>query len=140
MFAFRDFLRRFRAGVPGAPSAVGVPVDRRGELEAELAAIFAALEGSQGEAEALVARARAQAGEVRAAAAEHAQASVAEARARSGAQQSAATAARLNEAAAERQKIVEMGRAEALRIDAAARERIPALAAEVVARVLGASA
>jgi hypothetical protein len=40
----RDWLDRFRpAGGPGAPSAAGVPTDRRAVAAAELAPVFAAL-------------------------------------------------------------------------------------------------
>jgi len=54
----RDFLTRFRpAGSPGAARA-GVPADRSGELNAEVAPVLARLDDTEAERERLIAQAR----------------------------------------------------------------------------------
>lgn len=55
----REFLSRFRpAGAPGAAARAGVPVDRVRELEAEVLPVLKLLDGTQGECERIVGRAR----------------------------------------------------------------------------------
>jgi vacuolar-type H+-ATPase subunit H len=55
----RDFLTRFRpAGSPGAAARAGVPADRSGELEAEVAPVLARLDDTEAEHERLIAQAR----------------------------------------------------------------------------------
>jgi hypothetical protein len=92
----RDLLYRFRpTGTPGAATAAGVPVDRRGDLAAELEPLFSRLEATgrqcaqileQGRRDAAVTRSRAEdrAGAVLSAAAHHAEAERAAAAARVG--------------------------------------------------------
>jgi vacuolar-type H+-ATPase subunit H len=64
-----DFLRRFRPVVaPGRPARAGVPADRVAERTAELAPIFEGLQDREHAAQRLVADARADADERRAAA------------------------------------------------------------------------
>jgi hypothetical protein len=60
----RDFLSRFRpAGAPGA-AAIGVPADRRRELEAEVGPVLALLAGTDAECGRIVAQARRDAGQL----------------------------------------------------------------------------
>jgi hypothetical protein len=92
----RDLLYRFRpTGTPGAATAAGVPVDRRGDLAAELEPLFSRLEGTgrqcaeileQGRRDAAATRARAEdrAAAVLSAAAHRAEAERAAAAARAG--------------------------------------------------------
>ena len=126
MFDLFWFLRRFRGG----------GVDGRAELEAELAVGFDLLEEPQREADALVAQAKAEAERRRSSAAEQAAQLVAQAHADAPAEQSKAAAVRLARAEVERGPLLEAARAEAARIDQVARERLPALIAEIVNRIL----
>jgi len=65
----RDFLTRFRpAGSPGAAARAGVPADRSGELESELATVLALLADTEAERERLITQARRDAEQVVAAA------------------------------------------------------------------------
>jgi hypothetical protein len=62
-----DFLSRFRpAGAPGA-AAIGVPADRRRELEAEVGPVLALLAGTDAECGRIVEQARRDAGQLAAA-------------------------------------------------------------------------
>jgi len=133
---FGEFLRRFRGGVPGAPSAAGVPVDRRAELAAELAPVFDALEGQQRTAVAIVAGAAADAERRRTAGAAQTADLVAQARADAAAEQAAAAAERHARSEAERRAVLAAAVAEAARVDAAAGERVPVLVDALVRRVL----
>ncbi len=77
----RDLLQRFRpAGAPGAATATGVPADRGEERAAELAGIFAAVEGAVADADRIRGVAVAEAQRRRERAREQAVASVAQAR------------------------------------------------------------
>ncbi|MGA2392357.1 MAG: hypothetical protein ABSH03_03275 [Candidatus Lustribacter sp.] len=136
MFAFGRFLRYFQGGVPGAPSTAGVPVDRRSELEAELAPVFAALEGAQREAQTLTAQAQADAERMRADATDRARRRVDDARAAAAADQAATATEQLERAQAEAGRIVAAGAAEADRIDRAVQAGAPPLVSELVGRVL----
>jgi hypothetical protein len=61
----RDFLTRFRpAGSPGAAARAGVPADRSGELEAEVAPVLARLDDTEAEHERLIAQARREAEQI----------------------------------------------------------------------------
>ena len=136
MFAFGSLLQRFRGGVPGAPSAAGVPADRRAELDAELAPVFAALAPTERELDGLLDDARVQAERLGAAAREKALDLVAEAQAGSAAEQSATAAAELARVQVERGALIDSAAAEAARIDRVAAERVPVLVAEIVAGIL----
>jgi cell division septum initiation protein DivIVA len=132
-----EFLRRFRFHVvPGAPAAVPAPADRAGELEAEVAPIFAALEEAQRDARAIVADAERDAAAGRARAVEHGQRLIADARAGCAAARAAAAELLLADADRERDRLLADGRAEANRIARVAAERMPALIDDVVRRVL----
>lgn len=136
MFAFGGILRQFRGGVPGAPTPAGVPVDRRAELEAELAPVLARLDGAQSEAGAIVAAARVEAELRRARATATAVQLVANARAAAAMEQQRATEARLAGADAERQALLDAAQVEAERINRAAQDRVPSLVTELAARLL----
>lgn len=128
-----DILRRFRPAVaPGPAAPAGVPVDRVAEAEAELAAVFAALEPAVAEAQAMRGRAGRDAAERRRAAAEEAERIVADARASVDAVRAAAAAARLAALDEERAALDEEARVEAERVARVAGERLPAIVARVV--------
>jgi len=132
-----DFLRRFRFHVvPGAPAAVPAPADRAGELEAEVAPVFAALEETQRRAAAIIAESERDAAADRASAVEHGQRLLAVARAGSAAARADAAGQRLADADRERERLLADGRVEADRIARVAAERMPALIDDVVRRVL----
>lgn len=89
----RDVLQRFRpSGAPGAATAAGVPVDRTGELAAELEPVFALLAETERECATLLDRAREEEAAIRARDAERARSIVATGRARLDAERAAATA------------------------------------------------
>ena len=136
MFAFGGILRQFRGGVPGAPVSAGVPVDRRAELEAELAPVLARLEQPQREADAIVAAARAEVDRRGALATEAAAQLIAHARASAAAEQSRAAAEHVAEAEAQRDALFKVAVAEAERIDRASEQRVPSLVTELAARLL----
>jgi vacuolar-type H+-ATPase subunit H len=65
----RDFLARYRpAGSPGAAARAGVPADRSGELESEVAPVLALLADTEAERERLITQARRDAEQIVAAA------------------------------------------------------------------------
>ena len=136
MFAFGGILRQFRGGVPGPPVSAGVPVDRRAELEAELAPVLARLEGPQREADAIVSAAGAEAERRRTAALEAATQLVAQARAAARGERLRAASDRLAGAESERRSILEAAAAEAERIDRTAQDRVPSLVTALAARLL----
>jgi vacuolar-type H+-ATPase subunit H len=106
----RDFLTRFRpAGSPGAAARAGVPADRSGELEAEVAPVLALLEDTEAERDRLIGQARHDAEQIVAAA-------------RSAADAIAADAARRAEAVREQatQQVVAAARQQAARTTQAA--------------------
>ena len=136
MFAFGGILRQFRGGVPGPPVSAGVPVDRRAELEAELAPVLARFEQPQREADSIVSAARAEAERRRTAAVEAATQLVAQARAAAQGERLRAASDRLAGADSERRSILEAAAAEAERINRTAQDRVPSLVTELAARLL----
>ncbi len=136
--AASGILRRFRFhGVPGAPSAVGVPVDRAAEIAVELAPVLAALDETQRRAGQIVAGAGAQAARRRAGALAEAGRLVAEARAGAEVARATALAEGLATAEEERLRLLDAGRAEADRVATASDSNLGPLAEEVVRRALG---
>lgn len=134
----RDFLDRFRpAGAPGAAARVAVPVDRRGELEAELAPVLALLDGVDAECARVVAEARRDAGQITAAAREEATAILGDADRRSGAARKQAVQEALALARAEAADAVASARREARQVRELAGQRIPALVGKAVDLVRG---
>ena len=136
VFAFRRFLSRFRGGVPGAPLRAGVPLDRRAELEAELAVVFDLLEAPQREAAAIVSEAQAEAARRRSRAAEEAAQLIAQADHDAGAEQSAAAASLSAKAEIEGRSFAAAAQTEADRIERTARERAPAVIEQLAGRIL----
>lgn len=133
----RELLRRFRFhGVPGAPVAAGVPVDRGAQFEAELAPVFSALEDAQHHAEDLVAAATREAARLRADAAERGHRLVTDARAHASGARSDAAQAVLTRADGERMALLAAARTEVDRIDLVAAERTPTVVEHVVRWVL----
>ena len=89
----RDVLHRFRpSGAPGAATASGVPVDRAGELAAELEPVLALLEETEQECAAELERAGLEAAATRARDAERVAAVLASGRARVEAERASAAA------------------------------------------------
>ena len=132
-----DFLRRFRVHVvPGAPAAVPAPADRAGELAAEVAPIFAALEEAQRDAAAIISAAERDAAADRASATAQGQRLIAAARAGVAVARADAAGQCLANADRQRERVLADGRAEADRIRRVAAERMPELIDEVVRRVL----
>ena len=137
MAAVGDILRRFRFhGVPGAPSAVGVPPDRPAEVERELAPVFAALEGAEATAAAIVERALRAADRRRAEATAAATRTVREAAGKVAAARAEATAATMQAAEPARNEVLTAARTESDRVAIQVAERVPALVEAVVAHVL----
>jgi len=131
----RDYLDRFRpAGAPGA-GGTAVPADRSRELEAELTAVLALLDGVHAECADVVARARRDAERIVAAARGEAAAVAdgADRRARTAREE----AAREVLAAARAEAVGTVARADqqASRIRDRARQRIPAMAGRAVGLV-----
>jgi hypothetical protein len=87
----RELLDRFRpAGAPGAPSAAGVPADRRRDVIAELEPVFARLVDVERECDALREQAEQDAAAIRQRGADDARAVLAAAETRSAAERAAA--------------------------------------------------
>jgi len=132
----RDFLTRFRpAGSPGAAARAGVPADRSGELEAEVAPVLARLDDTEAEHERLIAQARRDAEQIVAAARSAADAIAADAnqRAETAREQAAhqvVTAARKQAA-----RTTRAATQQAALIRELARQRSPALVSRIVGMI-----
>jgi vacuolar-type H+-ATPase subunit H len=132
----RDFLTRFRpAGSPGAATRAGVPADRSGELEAEVAPVLARLDDTEAERERLIAQARGQAEQIVAAARSAADAIAADAAQR--AETVREQAAQQVVAAARKQaaRTTQVATHQAAMIRELARQRSPALVSRIVGTV-----
>lgn len=131
-----EILRRFLPAVaPGPAGPVGVPADRVGEAEAELAAVFAALEPAVGDAQRLREQAQADADRRRQQGAGEAGWIMAEARARLDAVRAEAVSAGLAALDEERASLEREARAEVERVRRVAAARLPEVVAEVIAGV-----
>jgi len=131
----RDYLDRFRpAGAPGA-GGTAVPADRSRELQAELTAVLALLDGVHAECASVIAQARRDAERIVAAARGEAAtvADGADKRARAAREE----AAREVLAAAQAEAVGTVARADqqAMRVHDRSRQRIPALANRAVGLV-----
>ena len=129
----RDFLTRFRpAGSPGAAARAGVPADRSGELESEVAPVLALLDDTQAERERLITQAHGEAEQIVAAA--RSAASVISADAAQRAETLREQAARQVMTAARRQaaRTADHARHQAAQISELARQRMPVLISQVV--------
>lgn len=137
MPALESFLHRLRIhGVPGAPGAAGVPADRESEVTAELAPIFDLLEDTQRRVAQLVVDGERDAARARARASDQAGRIVADAHAQVEAQRAEAAATTLVQSADECRTVLAEGQAEAERVGRVVVERMPAVRAELVRRVL----
>jgi len=134
----RDFLARFRpVGTPGSAAAAGVPVDRGRELAAELGPLLAELEETQGEADAIRARALAEADRRR----RDAEVSVHALLVAGGYEAQAERTALLDRARADAEaaadEVVGSARSEAAAIERRVAARLPTLVDQVQAAVRG---
>ncbi len=137
MPSLAELLRRFRyGGVPGAPASIGVPPDRRPELETELGPVLELLAESDRQANELVGAAERLAAERRAEAELESRRIIGDAEREAEAVRAAASQERLARAAAEKQSLIAAATAEAIRVDALSAARVPDLAKDVVQRVL----
>ena len=132
----RDWLDRFRpAGGPGAPSAAGVPTDRRQVAEAELEPVFAELADAVRAADEERRRASAQAQELVSSGEERAGSIVAHARSEADAVRSAEEVRVRAAASAEAARMAEQAAADADSARRRAAQRRTELVSLVVARV-----
>jgi len=133
----RDYLDRFRsASAPGA-GRTGVPADRSAELEAELTAVLALLDGVHAQCAGIVAQARWDAGRIVAAAREEAAAVTADADRRARTARDEAAREVLAAARAEAVGIAARAGQQVSRVRDRAGERIPALASKAVGLARG---
>jgi hypothetical protein len=131
--ALETFLRRVRfPGVPGAPAAAGVPVDRSTQLRNELDGVLTLLREADAAAGAVVTAAEGAAAERRARSADEARRVVADACTAAPAERSLAARTVLDDAARERGALLHDARRESDRIDRVAAERLSELTARVV--------
>jgi len=138
MPSVRDFLDRFRpAGAPGAAARAAVPVDRSGELEAELVPVLTLLDGVDADCARIVAVARREAGRITGAAREEAAATLVDAERRARAAREQAVQQALAEARAETGETMASARREARQVRELAGQRIPALASRAADLVRG---
>lgn len=129
----RRLFRRLRpAGTPGAAAGAGVPVDRRAELEAELAPVFRALAPSEAEHAAMLDDAARAASHARQRADAHAQRLLADAAAQAPRVQAEAAAAARRPAQTDVRRILGAAQRESERIRHRAESVLPGLVAEAV--------
>ena len=134
----RNFLDRFRpAGSPGATARAAVPVDRSGELEAELVPVLTLLDGVDADCARIVAGARREAGRITGVARQEAAATLVDAERRARAAREQTVQQVLAEARAEAAETVASARREALRSRELAGQRIPVLVSRAVDLVRG---
>lgn len=135
----RRLLSRFRLmAVPGAAGIAGVPVDREAILREELSPVFAMLRDADREANDTVARAESDAELRRTRAKQGAQRILDEAREAVPAAREAASSAETSSAESDAAAIRAAAHEEAGRIGRDAAQRIPAVADELVQRVMSA--
>ena len=131
----RDFLTRFRpAGSPGAARA-GVPADRSGELNAEVAPVLARLDDTEAEHERLIAQARREAEQIVAAARSAADAIAADGARRSETIREQAARQVLTAAREQAARTVQDAGQQAAQTRELARQRMPALVSHVVGTI-----
>jgi vacuolar-type H+-ATPase subunit H len=133
-----EILRRFRfLAVPGAPAPAGVPVDRAAALESELAPVFASLEPWERRVREMTEEAASRAVDIRAEGTRRAQALLAAGAAEAARASASSASAVLAEADEKAGSILDIARHRARRVPSSTDERVVALAAEVVRRVVG---
>jgi len=132
----RDFLTRFRpAGSPGAAARVGVPADRSGELEAEVAPVLARLAGTEAERERLITQAQREAEQIVAAAQSAADAIAADAAQRAENIREQAARQVLTAAREQADRTVQDAGQQAAQIRELARQRMPALVSRIIGTI-----
>lgn len=132
----RDLLQRFRpAGAPGAASRTGVPVDRRADLAAELAPLFAQLASTERLCADIRDRSQHDLADIRARDTERASRILAAASARIEAERAASTVAIQHRAEAESVAELTAAQHAAAELQRRALERMPAYVERVVAAV-----
>lgn len=132
----RDFLDRFRpAGAPGAAARAGVPVDRAGELAAEVVPVLTLLDDTRTECERIVARARRDAAAIMAEARAEAAAISADGDQRAQAVRHEAARQVTVAAATAAAAMVADAEQEAIRIRARAGQRMPRLVGAALAEI-----
>jgi F0F1-type ATP synthase membrane subunit b/b' len=135
--ALETFLRRVRfPGVPGAPAAAGVPVDRATEVASELTPVFELLEEAQATARRIVAEADEQVARLRSDAGDEARRIVAAARAAAPGEGARAAANVIERSDRDRTAYLTGASRESERIDRVAAQRLPAVVGHVVSAVL----
>jgi vacuolar-type H+-ATPase subunit H len=133
----RDFLMRFRpAGSPGAAAArAGVPADRSGELEAEVAPVLARLDDTEAERERLIAQARRDAEQIVAAARSAAGAIAADAAQRAETVRERAGQEVVAAARKQSTRTTQVAAQQAAQIRELARQRTPALVSQILGTI-----
>jgi len=132
----RDFLTRFRpAGSPGAAARAGVPVDRSGELEAEVAPVLARLDDTEAECDRLIAQARREAEQIVAAARSAADAIAADAAQRADTVREQVAQQVLAAARRQSARATQAATQQAAQIRDLARQRTPALVGQIVGTI-----
>ncbi len=132
----RDFLTPFRpAGSPGAAERAGVPADRAGELEAEVAPVLALLADTEAERERLITQARRDAEAIVAAAQSAAATIAADAAQRAETVREQAERQVMSAAREQAARTVEDARQQAAQTRELARQRMPALVSRVVGTI-----
>ena len=132
----RDVLERFRpAGAPGAPSAAGVPADRRAAVVAELEPVFAELSAVVRRCEEIRQGARTAASQRETVAEDHARAITAQARAESESERASAAATLREQAAQAASQALDNAEAAAAEVRRSGETRRAALLGLVLERV-----
>jgi vacuolar-type H+-ATPase subunit H len=132
----RDFLTRFRpAGSPGAAARAGVPADRSGALESEVAPVLARLDDTEAEHERLIAQARHDAEQIVAAARSAAGAIAADAAQRAETVREQAARQAMTAAREQAARTTEDASQQAAQIRELARQRMPALVSRIVGTI-----
>jgi len=132
----RDFLARFRpAGSPGAAARAGVPADRSGELESEVAPVLALLADTEAERERLITQASRDAEQIVAAARSAAGAIAADAAQRAETVREQAARQVMTAAREQAARTVEDARQQAAQVRELARQRMPALVSRTVGTI-----
>ena len=132
----RDFLTRFRpAGSPGAAARAGVPADRSGELESEVAPVLALLDDTRAERERLITQARREAEQITAAARSAADTIAADAAQYAGTVREQAAQQVMTAAREQATRTVDAAGQQAAQIRELARQRTPALVGRVVGMI-----
>jgi vacuolar-type H+-ATPase subunit H len=132
----RDFLARFRpAGSPGAAARAGVPADRSGELESEVAPVLALLADTEAERDRLISQARREAEQIVSGARSAADTIAADAAQRAETVREQAARHVLTAAREQASRTVEEARKQAAQTGELVRQRMPALVSRIVGTI-----